>query len=74
MSANGESSTSRMMLPTSLAVVMMSHLYTFTVCSPLELRFMELLQQLIDDLIFQDRFLRDDSRVGPSRQIDEQRQ
>jgi hypothetical protein len=35
---------------------------------------MELLQQLIDDLIFQDRFLRDDSRVGPSRQIDEQRQ
>jgi hypothetical protein len=34
MSANGESSTSRMMLPTSLAVVMMSHLYTFTRCSP----------------------------------------
>jgi hypothetical protein len=30
MSANGESSTSRMMLPTSLAVVMMNHLYTFT--------------------------------------------
>ena len=30
MSANGDSSTSRMMLPTSLAVVMMNHLYTFT--------------------------------------------
>ena len=30
---------------------------------PLELRFMELLQQLTDDLILRDRFLRDDSRI-----------
>jgi hypothetical protein len=41
---------------------------------PLELRFMNFFQQLIDDLIFRDRFLRDDSLVGPSHQIDEQRQ
>jgi hypothetical protein len=33
MSATGESSTSKMMLPTSLAVVTLNHLYTFTVCS-----------------------------------------